>query len=277
MVEPVRIERKAAVAAAIAALGVRREGDGWVGEAPVTSRPAVFGGFLIGQAVMAATREAPEGRRLHSLHAYFLRPVLEGVPVSYRITPLREGRTTVQRRLDADQQGKHVLTMSFSFAADSDGYEYQPASTAETAGPDRAPDRRYGPWEMVVLGPSPVEEPDGSRRSSSRMWFRTVAPLPDDPNLHTALAAFATDITQTGARPLHLEGDTRGIISLDHAVWFHRPIRPDQWSWYDVTSVINTGGRGLLRGAMYSSDGKLCVSAAQEMILRRYEDVQGLS
>src|SRR5207244_3077403 len=102
---------------------------------------------------------------------------------------------TVQRRLDAEQEGEHVLTMSFSFAADSEGYEYQPSSTAGAEGPDRAADRRYGPWEMVVLGPSPVEEADGSRLSTSRMWFRTSVPLPDDPHLHTALAAFASDIT----------------------------------------------------------------------------------
>ncbi len=274
MVEEVGNERDREVADAIAALSVRRDGEGWIGEMPVMSRRAVFGGFLIGQAVTAATREAPDGRRLHSLHAYFLRPVLEGRPVLYQITGLREGRTVVQRRLDAYQEGKHVLTMSFSFAADSEGYEYQPASTAGASEPDHEPDRRYGPWEMVVLGPSPIEA-DGSRRSTSRMWFRTSAPLPDDPHLHAALTAYATDITQTGARPLHLEGDTRGIISLDHAVWFHRPMRPDAWSWYDVSSVINAGGRGLLRGAMYSADGRLCASAAQETILRRYEDAEG--
>lgn len=268
-------EQDGAVADVIAALSVRRDGEGWIGDTPIMSRRAVFGGFLVGQAVMAATSEAPQGRRLNSLHAYFLRPVVEGRPVSYRITPLREGRTIVQRRLDADQDGEHVLTMSFSFAADSEGYEYQPSSTAGVAEPDRAADRSYGPWEMVVLGPSAVDEADGSRRSTSRMWFRTSAPLPDEPHLHTALTAFATDITHTGARPLHLEGDTRGIVSLDHAVWFHRPLRPDEWSWYEVTSVINTGGRGLLRGSMYSGDGKLCASAAQETLLKRYEDVRG--
>jgi acyl-CoA thioesterase-2 len=267
-------EQDEAVADAIAALNVRRDGEGWVGDTPVMSRPAVFGGFLIGQAVMAATREAPQGRRLHSLHAYFLRPVLEGRPVFYRITPLREGRTIVQRRLDAVQDGEHVLTMSFSFAADSEGYEYQPASSAGAGEPNRAPNRRYGPWEMVVLGPSPAKEADGSLRSTSTMWFRTSAPLPDEPHLHTALTAFATDITHTGARPLHLEGDTRGIVSLDHSVWFHRPLRPDEWSWYDVSSVINARGRGLLRGAMFAGDGRLCASAAQETLLKRYEDVQ---
>src|SRR5258708_18732157 len=236
MVEEVGTQRDGGVADAIAALSVRREGEGWIGEMPVMSRRAVFGGFLIGQAVMAATREAPDGRRLHSLHAYFLRPVLEGRPVLYRITALREGRTIVQRRLDAHQEGKHVLTMSFSFAADSEGYEYQPSSTAGATQPDRAPDRRYGPWEMVVLGPSPVEEADGSLRSTSRMWFRTSAPLPNDPHLHTALAAFATDITHTAARTLHLGGDTRAIISLDHTAWFHRPLRPYPSSRYDISS-----------------------------------------
>src|SRR5258708_23896416 len=98
---------------------------------------------------------------------------------------------------------------------------------------------------MVVLGPSPIEA-DGSRRSTSRMWFRTSAPLPDDPHLHAALTAYATDITQTGARPLHLEGDTPGIISLDHPVSFPPPIRPDACRRYDVRSAIDSARRGLL-------------------------------
>lgn len=84
--------------------------------------------------------------------------------------------------------------------------------------------------------------------------------------------AFATDLTWRGARPLHLDGDTRGIVSLDHAVWFHRPMRPDDWCYYDVTSVINTGGRGLVRGEMFSRDGLLCATVAQETLLTRYED-----
>jgi acyl-CoA thioesterase-2 len=104
------------------------------------------------------------------------------------------------------------------------------------------------------------------------MWFRTSAPLPDDEHLRTAFTAFATDITWSGGRPLHLDGDGRGLISLDHAVWFHRPMRVDEWCYYDVHSLINAAGRGVLRGEMYSADGRLCASVAQEMIVRRHEN-----
>ena len=92
--------------------------------------------------------------------------------------------------------------------------------------------------------------------------------LPDDPHIHAALVAFATDWTGIGGRPLHLEGDTTGMVSLDHAVWFHRPARADAWHLYDVHSLINTGGRGVLRGTIHDVDRRIAVSVAQEMLLR---------
>jgi acyl-CoA thioesterase-2 len=92
--------------------------------------------------------------------------------------------------------------------------------------------------------------------------------LPDDPHLHAALIAFVTDITGTGGRPLHLEGDVTGMVSIDHAAWFHRPLRADEWLFYDVHSLVNTAGRGVLRGTMYGPDRCVAVSVAQEMLLR---------
>jgi len=256
----------------LAALRVHRTGDGWAADMPVDVwGPVVFGGFVIAQAVFAVTREALDGRRLHSLHAYFLRPVAGGKPVAYRTVELRSGKTLTLRRLDAEQEGKQVLTMTCSFAADTEGYEYEAARPSSLPQPEGLPTRASGPWIMGPIGPTDPEA-DGTRRSTHRMWFRTAAPLPDDPHLAAAFTAFATDITFKGGRPLHLEGDTRGMISIDHAIWFHRPLRPDSWTYYDVHSLINTGGRGLLRGAMYSRDGRLCVSVAQEMVLRRYEE-----
>lgn len=265
-------ESERAVADTIHRLTLRPEGDVLTGEMPTNIfGPVVFGGFVIAHGVAAATHDAPAGRRLHSLHAYFLRPVLAGKVVTHRVTQLRDGRTLSSRRIESKQEGRQVLTMTCSFANDGDSYEYQPPMPAGVPGPDEVTAEDLGPWRCAVIGPTDPE-PDGSRRSTHRMWFRTRAPLGDDPALHAAFLAFATDMTWRGARPLHLDGDTRGIVSLDHAVWFHRPLRADDWTYYDVHSVVNTSGRGLVRGAMYARDGRLCVSVAQETMLTRYED-----
>ncbi len=242
-------------------------GDRWVGGAPAWFGDYVFGGFVVAQAIIAATRNPPEQRRFHSLHAYFLRPVVAGKPIEYQVRPLREGRAFTTRHLDASQDGKPVLDMSCSFTADAEGYVYDlgrgraiPPCDALTVEPGP------GPWVAGHVGPTPPAA-DGSRESTHRMWFRVPAELPDDEHLHTALLGFATDWTGIGGRPLHLEGDTQGMVSLDHAAWFHRPARADAWLFYDVQSLVNAGGRGLLRGVMRDLEGRVVVSVAQEMRL----------
>jgi acyl-CoA thioesterase-2 len=250
---------------------VRRDGDGWVGDAPDWFGERLFGGFVVSQSVHAVTRTAPHGGRLHSLHGYFLRPVFAGRQLSYCVAPLREGRTFVMRELQAAQDGEPVFTMMCSFTTDTVGYEYElpidrgvpdPGGLEMSTGP--------GPWTTANLGATPPR-PDGTRASTHRAWSRIPARLPDDPHLHAALIAFVTDITGTGGRPLHLEGDVTGMVSIDHAVWFHRPLRADEWVFYDVHSLVNTGGRGVLRGAMYGPDRHVAVSVAQEMLLRPVE------
>ena len=266
MEKPIDVD--ALIGEAIDAVTVRREGDGWIGEAPRWGSEYAFGGFITAQAVHAATRLAPEGRRIHSLHAYFLKPIRAEHPISYRVYPLRDGRSFATRHLEAIQDGANSLTMTCSFTADVDGYEYELPIDDTVPDPDELEvTRGLGPWITARLGPSPVQ-PDGTRRSTHRAWMRIDGALPDDRHLHDALVAFATDWTGTGGRPLQLDGDTRGMISLDHAVWFHRPLRADEWFFYDVHSLINAGGRGLLRGTMYGSDRRLAVSVAQEMLLR---------
>jgi acyl-CoA thioesterase-2 len=253
----------------IAFMSVRADGDGWVGDTPEWFGEVLFGGFVVAQAVHAAAQAAPGGRRLHSAHAYFLRPVVAGPRVRYTSDVVRDGRAFSSRRVDAAQNDKPVLTMLCSYGTDTDGYEYDaggrpaadaPASAAEAEGGP-------GPWIARFLGPSPAE-PDGTRTSTHRMWFRIPARLPDDPDVHAALLAFASDWTGTGGRPLHLDGDTTGMVSLDHAIWFHRPARADAWTYYDVQSVVNAGGRGLLRGTMLDRDGHVLMSVAQEMRLQ---------
>jgi acyl-CoA thioesterase II len=261
-------DSESAIWEAIEFLTVRPQGDGWIGDTPTWFGEHLFGGFVIGQAVHAATRTAPEGRRIHSLHAYFLRAVAAGKPLSYRVASVREGRSFATRHLQATQDGKPVLAMMCSFTADTDGYEYELPSGQGVPDPDQlAVSAGPRPWVKAEIGPSPPD-PDGTRSSTHRMWFRMPSALPDDPHLHAALIGFATDWTGTGGRPLQLEGDVQGIVSVDHAVWFHRPVRADEWLLYDVHSLVNAGGRGLLRGTMHRTDRSLVVSVAQEMLLR---------
>jgi acyl-CoA thioesterase-2 len=258
------------VAETVASVTVSADGSGWIGVTPSWFGEFLFGGFVVGQAVHAATRAAPAGRRLHSVHAYFLRPVRSGPPVAYAIEPLRDGRAFSSRRLDAAQEGKPVLSMLCSFTADTDGYEYDLPGDVDAEPPgDDDPDitEGPGPWVAKPLGPTPAAA-DGTRSSTHRMWFRIPARLPDDPDVHAALLGFATDWTGTGGRPLRLDGDTTGMVSLDHAIWFHRVARADEWLFYDVHSLVNAGGRGLLRGTMRDAAGRLVASMAQEMRLQ---------
>ena len=263
----------AVVSEAIAFMSVRPDGDRWVGDTPAWFGDVLFGGFVVGQAVHAATRAAPEGRRLHSLHAYFLRPVVSGPQVVYATEAIRDGRSFSSRRLEAAEDGKPVLTMLCSFGVDTEGYEYDLGPWPVDGPPGRnvAVESGPGPWIAQFLGPSAAAA-DGTRASTHRMWFRIPTRLPDDPDLHSALLGFATDWTGTGGRPRHLDGDTTGMVSLDHAIWFHRPARADEWNFYDVQSVVNAGGRGLLRGTMRDTDGRIIVSVTQEMRLQVIED-----
>jgi acyl-CoA thioesterase-2 len=238
-----------------------------IGDPPVWFGEYLFGGFVIAQAIVAALHGAADGRRLHSLHAYFLRPVTTASAITYDVDAVRDGRSFATRRLDVSQDGKAALTMLCSFTADTDGYVYDLRDASGVpARDDDALEDGPGPWVAHFLGPTPPAA-DGSRASTHRMWFRIPRRLPDDERLHAALVGFATDWTGIGGRPLHLDGDTQGMISLDHAAWFHRPARADEWLFYDVQSLVNAGGRGLLRGVMRDGTGAVVVSVAQEMRL----------
>jgi acyl-CoA thioesterase II len=257
-----------AVAELLSALAFEDDGDALTSTTPTWFGDVLFGGFVIALAVAAAGHRAPEGRRLHSLHAYFLRPVAGGAPIAFRATPVRTGRTFSTLQLAGEQQEKCVLTATCSFTADLDeGYVYD-LGAGEALPPldEAAAQPGPGPWIAAFAGPTdPLA--DGTRTSTHRSWFRIPSVLPDDVHLHTALLGFASDWTGIGGRPLHLDGDTGGMISLDHAVWFHRPARADDWLFFDVESLVNFGGRGLLRGVMRDRRGTVVASVAQEMLL----------
>ena len=236
-------------------------------ETPDWFGPVLFGGYAIAQAVMALHQGAPDNRRLHSLHAYFLRPALAGATTTFDVRTLREGRTFTSRRAIASQAGKATLDMTGSFTADTDGYVYALAPQVPIVERNDAKVvHGSGPWIAERIGPTEVRA-DGTRASTHRMWCKLPDALPNDLALHAACLAFATDWTDTGGRPLHLDGDTTGMISLDHAIWFHRPARADEWLFYDVHSLVNAGGRGMLRGAMHNEAGHVIISVAQEMKL----------
>ena len=249
-----------------------RRDDWLVGRTPDWYGPVIFGGVGLALTISAACRAAPQGTRLHSLHAHFLRPVRGGHEIRFRSDVVKDGRTFSLHAVTAVQDDRPAIVMTCSFTADTEGYVYDLAGIPEGVPlpdelPPDDPDEQPGPWEARWVGPSPLRA-DGTREATHRHWFRMGRPLDDDPHLHTALLGYATDWTGIGGRPLHLEGDTTGMISLDHAAWFHRPTRADEWHLQDVQSLVNAGGRGTLRGVIRDRSGHIVASMAQEMLLQ---------
>jgi acyl-CoA thioesterase-2 len=263
-------EQQAAVDDFLDLLQHEREGDFWLGRTPDWYGPVVFGGIALAITISAACGDAPAGSRLHSIHAHFLRPVQGGRGIVVRTEVVKAGRSFNLHRVTASQDGKPAVVMSCSFTADTDGYVYDVSGLPDGVPmPEDLPepeDEFVGPWDTRWLGPTPPRS-DGTREATHRHWFRLPRDLGDDPHLHAALLGYATDWTGIGGRPLHLEGDTTGMISLDHAAWFHRPARADDWLLQDVESLVNAGGRGTLRGVIRNRDGLIVASMAQEMLL----------
>ncbi|MFJ2954083.1 acyl-CoA thioesterase [Streptomyces sp. NPDC087270] len=256
--------------------------------------PRVFGGQVAAQALVAAGRTVPEERAAHSLHAYFLRPGDPGAPIVYQVDRIRDGRSFTTRRVVAIQHGQPIFHLSASFQIHEDGLEHQeampPAPDPETlpsadellpAHADKFPDptvidRLLEARAAVDL--RYVEDPPfltaGVRREPrSQVWFRTRGKLADDPLLHVCLATYVSDMTLLDSvllahgRGGWAVGDVVGA-SLDHAMWFHRPFRADEWLLYDQQSPSASGGRGLGTARIYTQDGALAVSVIQEGLVR---------
>jgi acyl-CoA thioesterase-2 len=256
---------------------------------PAAGRARVFGGQVASQALTAAARTVPAERSVHSLHAYFLRPGDPHTPLNYSVDRLRDGGSFTTRRVLASQHGHTIFAMSASFHIDEPGLQHDlPAPNVpepeglptlaqriadvpdELAGWRRGPrafDVRYvsdPPWLARLSGPHP--------QAHSRVWFRADGELPDDSVLHVCLAAYLSDVTLLDAILVE-HGIAPGVddiqlASLDHAMWFHRPVRADEWLLYDTYSPSATGARGLGIGHFYSRDGKLLVTAVQEGLVR---------
>lgn len=259
------------------------------GRSPDESMQRVFGGQVAGQALVAAGRTVPDERQVHSLHAYFIRPGDPSVPIVYTVDRVRDGRSFSTRRVTAIQHGKPIFALSASFHQPEPGLEHamsMPAvpppdqlrsnveRLADAMGTPLPAHIRDSPIEMRSVGPMSIEVAlDPSLRPAGNLiWLRVNGELPDDPLLHVCLMTYISDITLLDTVLLEhgvnwYDMNTSGA-SLDHAMWFHRPFRADQWLLYAQESPIASGARGLARGEVYTAGGDLVVSVVQEGLIR---------
>ena len=259
------------------------------GSSPEAGWRRIFGGQVIAQALVAAARTV-EGRSVHSLHAYFMRPGDPSVPIIYAVDRLRDGRSFTTRSVVASQNDKAIFSMSASFQVEEPGLEHQ-TSMPDVPPPEELP----GENELKALvrenAPEPIKRywererpielrPVDFRHYISReplepvqqIWLRANGRLPDDPGIHRGVLAYASDMsildTSLFAHGRSVfDGDLQAA-SLDHALWFHRPFRADEWILYNEDSPSASGARGFSRGSLFSRDGTLIASVAQEGLIR---------
>jgi acyl-CoA thioesterase-2 len=254
----------------------------------------VYGGQVIGQALVAASRTVPDDRRAHSLHGYFLRPGDTTIPILYTVDRIRDGRSFTTRRVVAVQHGQAIFNMSISFQTVEDGFDHQ-LPMPEAPMPDGLPDEqelradwadslpeefrstlsRNSPMEIRPVDPVNLLNPD-KRPPHQMCWMKARDPLPDDPRLHQCVLAYLSDwsLLDTATLPhaVSFAQTNMQVASLDHAMWFHRPFRADQWMLYVQDSPSASGARGLNRGLIYDRQGVLVASVAQEGLIRVHEE-----
>ncbi len=256
------------------------------GRNPNEDRQRVFGGQVAAQSLMAAGRTVDIGRP-HSLHAYFLRPGDPSVPILYEVDRIRDGRSFTTRRVVAIQHGRAIFHLSASFHVDEEGPSHQfpmpdvpPPEELESLSTRLEPYRqvlqdwfaRPHPIEQRHIGDLPFIHGNG-KEPVQRLWIRADGTLPaDDPLLHACIATYASDMSlfDTMLAPHEVRWDDPDFMgaSLDHCMWFHRPFQADEWLLYDMDSPSAYGARGLARGFMFTRDGRLVVSMAQEGLMR---------
>ncbi len=253
------------------------------GRASHDSGGRIYGGQVMAQSISAAQQSVDRQFVLHSMHAYFLRMGDPAKAVIYELEPIRDGRSYATRRIVAKQNGVAIYNCSLSFQVPEPGFDHQakmPAvPAAETLTSDAElyqplmPDGDYGwPMEFHQVAPMNFLAPQ-AMEPVSYTWFKTADPIADDPHLHQQLLAYASDnpILTTALRPHGVTHFSPGIMvaTIDHALWFHRPFRVDEWLLYEVHSDSASGGRGLSRGKIFNQRGELVASACQEGVLRQ--------
>ena len=250
----------------------------------------VYGGQVIGQALVAASRTVEPGRNAHSLHGYFLRPGEMNTPILYTVDRIRDGKSFTTRQVVAIQNGEAIFAMSISFQIEEAGlahqFEMPDAPDPETLEDEETVRARYAkelamdqqepflrqrPIEIRPINPANIYRPS-ARPPRQMCWMRARDRLPDDPRLHQCVLAYLSDwsLLDTAILPhaVSYSDDRMQVASLDHAMWFHRPFRADQWLLYVQDSPVSSGARGLTRGLIYSQTGDLVASATQEGLIR---------
>jgi acyl-CoA thioesterase-2 len=260
------------------------------GRTPKEDRIRVFGGQVAGQALVAAGRTVEEGV-VHSLHAYFLRPGDPSVPILYQVDRIRDGHSFTTRRVVAIQHGQAIFNLQASFQRPEDGFEHQ-VPMPEAPDPESLPTFKERNEALLAVAPAELKRwlvrerpidvrhvnPSDHLKPEPRpprqlVWIRADGRLPDTPLLHQCVVAYASDMTliDTATLPHAIAwwDNTYQLASLDHAMWFHRALRADEWLLYEQESPIASGARGFTNGRLYTRDGRLVVSVAQEGLIRR--------
>lgn len=261
------------------------------GNSPQAGWQRVFGGQVIGQALVAAQRTVEGGRHVHSLHAYFMRPGDPSIPIIYQVERLRDGGSFSTRRVLAIQHGKGIFAMSASFQQDEPGFDHQipmpnvPAPE-ELPGEDEVKQRfladapaalrRY--WQSdraIEIRPQSFTHyiSDAKLEPQQNIWVRATGPVPDDRLTRAAVLAYLSDMTLLDSS-LYAHGTSifdqnLQVASLDHAMWFHRPFKLDDWLLYAQDSPSASGARGMTRGSLFTRSGELVASVAQEGLIRK--------
>jgi acyl-CoA thioesterase-2 len=254
------------------------DADLYRGRQPQTSAQRVFGGQVLGQALVAASDTVDPERVVHSLHGYFLRPGDTAVPIEYHVERIKDGKAFSSRRVVASQHEKTIFYMSTSYQQPEPGLDHSDPMPTDLVEPEDAPTlasvfeqasgRKAEDWnkEWAAL------DVRLAGLSGRQFWIRAAGKLPDEPALHACVLAYASDLTLLGASLLPhgiIIGDRRiQPASLDHALWFHRPFRADEWLLYDQASPSASGARGFATGRLFSQDGRLIASVAQEGLIR---------
>lgn len=260
------------------------------GPQPETVLQRSFGGQVLAQALSAAYRGISPDRVAHSLNAYFLRPGSPATPILYVVEPTRDGRTFSQRRVVARQDGRPIFSMVCSFHVQEDGLDHADPLPGDLLPPEQCRPaavvlgersaRRAAFWEMEwgALDVRYVTEPAAATetgRASLQLWIKAESRLPDDPRIHQMVLAYLSDISllsvSTVTHPVEFMSSKLQAASIDHAMWFHRPVRADEWLLYDQVSPSASGALGFAQGRLFSQQGTFAASCAQQGLIRVVE------
>lgn len=273
----------------IGLLDLDRAGENtFLGRDDGSARQRVFGGQVLAQALVAGYRTVPESRIAHSLGAYFLRAGKSGTPIRYTVEPTRDGASFSARRVVADQDGRVIFSMVCSYHELEPGLDHADAPPAHVPAPEACPPlsevlgarsrraaeawrQEWGALETRFASDTSTLSAAGHSDAEMKVWVRAESTLPDDPQLHQALLAYASDLTllavSTVPHPVEFAGPNMQVASINHSMWFHRPARADEWLLYDQVSPSASSGLGFSFGRLFSA-GRLAASCAQEGLIR---------